>query len=239
MCGRYTQTGETEKLKPRFGVSEVKVEATPAYNIAPSHPIAVVMNENGHRVLDALRWGLVPSWAKDPSAMPRPINAKAETVAKSGMFKRLLATRRCLVPADSYFEWVGGKGEKQGMRVMLKTGEIFAFAGLWDVWRDFEKPDAPPLRTVTIITTPANQVVSAVHPRMPVILAREAEERWLDASLTDPAEVQRLLQTPPGEGMVFHKVAKAVNSVKNQGPECLELLPEGDVLHRTSELPLR
>jgi putative SOS response-associated peptidase YedK len=225
MCGRFTQTRSPEALRERFAVAQVRAAPAPRYNVAPTDPVAVVLLENCGRVLDELRWGLVPSWG-DPSdrRAPRPINARAETLATSGMFRRLLPTQRCLVVADGFYEWSGPRARRQAFRARLADGAAFGFAGLWDCWQDRRDPDAAPLRTCTIVTTEANRLVRPVHDRMPVILPPEAEERWLDPRLTDAAQLVALLRPYPAERMALDRVSALVNDVRNQSPDCIRPL---------------
>lgn len=227
MCGRYTQTYETVKLKPRFDLTEIRGEFRPRYNVSPGQDVPVVLQVDAGRVLDHFRWGLVPVWTKALKGAPKPINAKSETVASSAMFKRLLTSRRCLVPADSFYEWQGEKGRKRPMRIQLKSGELFAFAGLWDSWRDPALGDqAPTLRTCTVLTTSPNPLVARVHNRMPVILPVEAEAIWLDRSVKDPMKLLPLLRPFPAEEMMVVPVSSAVNNSRFDGPECIR--PEAE-----------
>lgn len=225
MCGRFTQTQPLAALRERFAVTEVRAEPTPRFNIAPTDPVAAVRGEPGARILEEMRWGLVPSWS-DPSdrRAPRPINARAETLSTSGMFKRLLPSRRCLVLADGFYEWSGPKERRQPVRARLEDGALFAFAGLWDLWRDPRDPAAPPLRTCTIVTTEANTLVRPVHDRMPVILLPEDEERWLDPSVSASGLLLGLLRPYPAERMALDRVAPLVNDVRNQSPDCIRPL---------------
>jgi putative SOS response-associated peptidase YedK len=220
MCGRFTQTRELAELKARFAVSEVRAPIEPRFNIAPTSPVAVVLRDGGAAVLDAFRWGLVPAWAKALKGQPSPINARAETLASSGMFRRLLARRRCLVPADGVYEWTGTKKQRSPVRIHLRDEAPFAFAGLWDSWRDPADPGAPELRTCTIVTIPANSLIAPIHDRMPVILAPEDEARWLDPALEVPAALALLRPFDP-ERMALYRVSSIVNDVRNKGPECI------------------
>ena len=170
MCGRYTQTLAGPILLSRFRLEETVLDLKPRYNIAPGQEAAVVVREET-TTLAAMRWGLVPSWAKEPAIGNRMINARAETITEKPSFKRLIERRRCLVPADGFYEWRREAKGKVPMRFILKSREPFAFAGLWDRWRN---PEGAELRTFTIITTAANELMRPVHDRMPVILARDA-----------------------------------------------------------------
>ncbi len=180
------QTREVEALRERFRIRELFAEGlVPRANISPTAAVASVhadASEPGQgRVLRLLRWGLVPAWAKDLKDGPHPINAKAETLAKSPLFRRLLGAQRCLIPADGFYEWVGPKGHRRPLKIGLKSGELFAFAGLWDSWRD-PAASGPELSTCTLITCSPNELMAPIHDRMPVILRPEDEERWLQPS---------------------------------------------------------
>jgi putative SOS response-associated peptidase YedK len=167
-----------------------------------------------------MRWGLVPAWAKDPKIGSKLINARAETLAEKPAFRRLLGTRRCLIPADSFYEWAAqSDGKRRPMRVTLSSGEPFAFAGLWDVWTPPE--GGPPLRTCTIITTTPNALMATIHHRMPVILTSQAEAAWLDPAITDPAELLPLLVRYSAQDMVAYPVRPLVNNVANDSPQLI------------------
>jgi len=217
MCGRYTQTGKAEKVLVRFGVGQNTTLIQPRYNIAPGQNAPVIANDGG-RSLRMMRWGLVPSWAKDPTIGHKMINARAETLAEKPSFKGLIGQRRCLVLADGFYEWrKEGKG-KVPMRCTLRGGEPFSFAGLWDSWK---KPAGGELFSFTIITTQANDLLRPIHERMPVILSKEGEEKWLDP---DFKEVHELLVPYPAEMMEFYDVSKLVNSPRNDLPQCISPL---------------
>jgi putative SOS response-associated peptidase YedK len=226
MCGRYTQTQNIDQLVLRFQIQELGFEPTPRYNIAPTQPVATIIQSSEHgRVLDSFRWGLIPSWAKDPSIGNKMINARAETLAEKPSFKTALLRRRCLIPADGFYEWKKegeGKGaKKQPMRIHLKSGEPFALAGLWDEWIS---PDGSPLRTCTIITTSPNPLMSPIHNRMPAILRRDDEADWLDMAANDRDDIPFLLKmlgSYPEEEMAAHPVSTSVNSPAFDGEGCI------------------
>ncbi|MGC4119252.1 MAG: SOS response-associated peptidase [Myxococcales bacterium] len=223
MCGRFTQTVDTATLAARFKAVTARATVSGArYNIAPTDFVPVVVLQGGAPALEEFRWGLIPSWAKDLRQRPQPINAKSETLATSGLFRRLLPTRRCLVLADSFFEWRQTAGNKVPLRFTLRGREPFAFAGLFDVWRDPAKGDAPPLRSCTIVTVGANALVQPVHDRMPAILSPENEERWLDPERKDPLALAELLAPYAPEAMESYEVNRAVSDARNKGPECIE-----------------
>ncbi len=223
MCGRFTQTVDTATLAARFRAVTARATVSgPRYNIAPTDFVPVVVLQGGAPALEEFRWGLVPSWAKDLRQRPQPINAKAETLATSGLFKRLLPTRRCLVLADGFFEWRRGPDGKVPLRFTLRGRAPFAFAGLFDVWRDPAKGASPPLRTCTIVTVGANALVEPIHDRMPAILAPENEEKWLDPERKDPLALAELLAPYAAEAMESYEANPAVNDARNKGPECVE-----------------
>lgn len=211
MCGRYSRATRKEDLLRRFRIERVETDLFgPRYNIAPSQESLVVVLEEGQRVMKAMRWGLVPSWAKDPS--PGPINARSETLSQKPMFRGLLKGKRCLVPADGFYEWKKAPGQKAKIpyRITLKGGKPFVFAGLWDAWKG--------LSTFVILTAAPNRVVAGIHDRMPVILLGEKEQdRWLKEGLLPDGEIQ-------GSGedeIVAFQVSTLVNSPGNDQPECL------------------
>jgi len=212
MCGRYSQTEiETKKLKERFKLKKVpKLEAQ--YNIAPSQPVLAILNTQPDE-LTLVRWGLVPSWAKDINTPYSMINARAETLLEKPSYKGLVRHKRCLIPADSFYEWKKvGKG-KEPYRIMLKDEGLFAFAGLWDCW----EKDGNELYSCTIITTSANDLVKDIHDRMPVILPKGREEDWL--SSPDIGGAIALLQPIDSNCLKAYRVSTAVNSPVNNSAE--------------------
>jgi putative SOS response-associated peptidase YedK len=172
MCGRYTMHHSSEQVTMRFCVNQTITSLPERYNIAPTQAVSVVVEGDGGRFLDAMQWGLVPSWAKDPGIGNKMINARAETIQEKPSFKVALARRRCLIPADGFYEWKTEGKARQPMHIRRKDGELFAFAGLWEEWR---QPDGMPLRTCTIVTTTPNELMEAIHNRMPAILLPEEE----------------------------------------------------------------
>jgi len=207
MCGRFTLTVDIDTVARAFGVAP-SVQSTPRYNVAPTqNVVAILRDETKH--LDFLRWGLIPSWAKEESIGAKMINARAETLAEKPSFKRLLQGRRCLIVADGFYEWRQEAGGKTPMYFTLPDHEPFAFAGLWDMWR---QPDGQPLRTCTIITTEPNAVVAPVHNRMPVILTTDAQEEWLDPSQHDSHVLQQLLKAYTASEMLARPVSRKINS---------------------------
>lgn len=222
MCGRYSFTPLAEAIADKFQVKEVP-EISPRYNIAPTQQIATVSvnSESSERQLKMLRWGLIPSWAKDAKMGAKLINARAETVAEKPAFRAAFKKRRCLILADGFYEWQTQNGEKQPFYFRLENGEPFAFAGLWEHW---EKGDGEPIATCTIITTEANELMHPIHNRMPVILDAKNYEQWLDPEAKKVELLQSLLQPYPTEEMTAYPVSTKVNSPKNDRPECIQAI---------------
>ena len=220
MCGRYTLVQREDELTQRFSFDSGPMEFRPRYNIAPSQEVLTVVDDGGRRRGQMMRWGLVPSWAKDIKIGYKTINARAETVAMAGAFRAPFKKRRCLVPADGFYEWKRvGKG-KQPMHIRLRGGEPFAFAGLWDAWKN--PTNGEWLHSCTIVTTTSNELIAPIHDRMPVILSPEAERMWLDAAVQDQKTLLSLLTPFPGGSMEARAVSTLVNSAKNDGPELVK-----------------
>jgi len=218
MCGRYSEAKLEAQLRKRFRIAQELGGVTPRYNMAPGQDGLVVLGGAARR-LARFRWGLVPAWAGDPSVGNRMINARAETLATRPAFEDAFRKRRCLVPADGFYEWKKTPEGRFPKRFVMKGDELFAFAGLWE---EFRPKDGPPLHTYTIVTTTPNEVVKEVHDRMPAILREEDEELWLDPSFENIARLERVLAPFPAELMEAYDVSTAVNSPRNDGPECAE-----------------
>jgi putative SOS response-associated peptidase YedK len=220
MCGRFTLTRNLKELAERFSAS-VPSDATPTtprYNIAPTQNV-IVVSDDGQRRLQPMRWGLIPSWAKDPAIGNRMINARAETLADKPSFRNALKKRRCIIPADGFYEWQKLGKVKQPVHIVLKTREPFGFAGLWEHWKS---PEGEEILTCTIITTEANDLLKTVHDRMPVILTREAEGVWLDPKIQEPEKLLPLLKQFPSEAMEYYPVSRQVNSPAVDQPGNIE-----------------
>lgn len=213
MCGRFSLVQDPNQLRATFAWLNIPNDLQPRYNVAPSQPVAVVPND-GCNQLDFYIWGLIPFWAKDPAIGNRMINARAETLAEKPTFKSAFRHRRCLVLADGFYEWKQEPGNKSKtpMRIQLKSGEAFAFAGLWDRWNS---PDGSEIRSCTIITTSPNEFMSSIHNRMPAILPEKDLLRWIDPETSDPGQLQGLLQPYPSELMIAYPVSKLVNNPAN------------------------
>ena len=217
MCGRYSLIGDIGELAGRFEFDGDWMALESAYNIAPTQEVLTVVGGETRRA-GFMRWGLIPHWARDPKIGARMINARAETVAEKPAFRDALRRRRCLVLADGFYEWQKTGGSKRPMRVVLRTGEPFAFAGLWSVWRD---PNGNRIPSCAIITTSANELLRPVHDRMPVILPREMEDFWLDEGIDDPDALGSVLNPYPDGEMETYEVSRLVNSAANDGPEVI------------------
>ncbi len=221
MCGRYSLVADMSELALRFDFEGGGETRPPRFNIAPTQEVLAVTRDAGdsRNAARAMRWGLIPFWAKDPSIGNRMINARAETVDASPAFRRAFERRRCLVVADGFYEWLKVGKERVPMRVSLSSGEPFAFAGLWETWRS---PDGQPVASCTIITTTPNAVMEPVHNRMPVILPRDVEGAWLDSmGARSAAELKELLAPYAGHDLEVYEVSKLVNSPRNDTPEVL------------------
>lgn len=237
MCGRYTSTTPAEVLAGIFDATEIRVAAgdapAPRYNVAPTQPVYAVATrrardgEGTRRQLGLFRWGLVPSWARQPSLRNHMINARAETVTQRPAYRNALTRRRCIMPADAFYEWqawVDGRGRRHRLpyAIRRRDGAPMAFAGLWEVWWDPADPDGEPLRSCAIVTTEANDLVAPIHDRMPVILERAGWDVWLDRGVEDIDAVRRLLVPAPPRVLQMWPVSTRVNNVANEGPELLE-----------------
>ena len=228
MCGRYVSATPPDQIAAYFATGEPEALLEPSYNVAPTDDIYAVVADEGERHLDAFHWGLVPYWAKDAKIASRLINARSETLATNNSFKSAFQRRRCLVPADGFYEWAKRPGTKvkQPYFAHHPDGDLYAFAGLWEVWKGADK-DQPPLRSVTIITTEANSTMAALHDRMPVILPPSAWDAWLDRDNDDVAQLGKLLVPAPPEVITLRPVSTAVGNVRNNGVELVaEVDPE-------------
>ncbi|OEV28256.1 hypothetical protein AN219_21055 [Streptomyces nanshensis] len=241
MCGRYVSTRRPEDLVDLFQVDQWHQEEAqapePNYNVAPTDDVWAVLEavdrETGvvERQLRPLRWGLVPFWAKSPDTGAKMINARMETVHEKPAYRRAFAKRRCLLPADGFYEWQSvpatetEKAYKQPYFITPEDGEVMALAGLYEIWRDPDRDKDDPRawwRTCTIITTEATDAAGRVHPRMPLSIDPADQAAWLDPAHEDPDELRALLTSPAGGHLDARAVSTAVNNVRNNGPELLE-----------------
>ena len=236
MCGRYARKSDKQRIADAFHVAAGHVPEFPfSFNVAPQSFQPVVRNsrENAAREIVLMRWGLVPFWAKDQKVGYSTINAKAETIATAAAFREALKRRRCIVPADAFYEWQKLDAKhKQPFAIALKSGEPYGFAGLWDRWK---AEDGQPLETFTVITTDANELVAPLHDRMPVILEPKDYDRWLDVSDKDARPPVDLLRPFPAEKMTAWPVGREVGNVKNDCPELMEPAP-GEPMQPSAKL---
>jgi putative SOS response-associated peptidase YedK len=245
MCGRYASSRRPEDLVEEFEIDKVEVAEPlpPDYNVAPTKQVYAVVQrpadpQDEHaaseRQLRSVRWGLVPFWAKDPSIGNKMINARMETVHEKPAYRRPFASRRCLLPADGYFEWYAteqktkaGKPVKQPFFIHPADGGVLAMAGLYEVWRDTTRDDDDPQRflwSCTVITTSAEDSVGHIHDRMPLMVERDRWASWLDPAVDDPDTLKQLLVPAAPGRLEAYPVSTAVNSVRNNGPELLDAL---------------
>ncbi|RKD73610.1 putative SOS response-associated peptidase YedK [Sinobaca qinghaiensis] len=215
MCGRFTLYSSATAIEQETGVEIPDI--SPNYNVAPTQFVLTIASNQEQTKAGFLKWGLVPSWSKDPSVGHKMINARAETVDEKPSFKKLLERRRCLVVADSFYEWKKEGKEKQPYRIMLNEEQIFTFAGLWDRWEGEEET----ITSCTIITTEANELMQDLHHRMPVIIPKNRREAWLHPN-TSKTEVKAMLEPFESGQMTAYPVSRDVNSPKNNTPELLE-----------------
>ena len=216
MCGRYTLKTPAGRLAEEFGFDGSLPDLPPNYNVAPTQQVAAVLAEGGERRLEMLRWGLVPPWADDPQIGSRMINARSETAPEKPSFRRAFRERRCLIPADGFYEWKRMNGGKQPYYIRMEGASPFAFAGLWESWdREGE------IRSCTILTTGANPLVGEIHDRMPVIVAPDAYDVWLDPA-SEGDELRGLLAPYPEDEMEAYPVSRFVNSPSNNDERCIE-----------------
>lgn len=221
MCGRFAQRTDPKKVAREFKVSEAP-EAKPRYNIAPTHEVLAVRESAGGREMTFFKWGLVPSWAKDPSVGAKLINARSETVEEKPSFREAFRRRRCIIPADGFYEWARrGGGGKQPFFFRMRDERPFGFAGLWERW----EREGRVINSCTILTAAANDVLRPVHERMPVILHPEEYELWLEGSERDGGPLRELLRPYPAEEMVGYPVGTQVNSPGSQGAGLIERAP--------------
>lgn len=214
MCGRFTLTADPAVLQTQFDLDSLPT-VQPRYNIAPTQPVAVIANDDPRR-LDHMSWGLVPSWAKDPSMGAKLINARSETAHEKPSFKQALRRRRCLIPANGFYEWAA-KGQPP-VYIHMAEHALFAMAGLWETWHG---PDGETLRSCTILTTETNALVGKYHHRMAVILPKAHYAAWLSREELPPPILQQMLRPYPDADMRVYTVSTLVNNVRNDSPDCI------------------
>lgn len=227
MCGRYALTTPIEGIRALFGFE--KIPNLPArYNIAPTQAVLAVRDQGGAPACFMARWGLIPGWAKDPSIGAKMINARAETLREKPAFRTAFQRRRCLIPADAFYEWKTLNGVKQPFRIAFEDGEAFAFAGLWERWQGGDGSDVD---SCTIVTTDANETLAPLHHRMPVLLDRTAHDAWLRA---DADEAATLLQPyAGGRALTYYPVSRRLNDVRNDDGTLAEAVTLDDSTEQT------
>ncbi|MFD4819006.1 SOS response-associated peptidase [Peribacillus butanolivorans] len=219
MCGRFTLFTDIEEIIDRFDIqAPFNAEYQFSYNIAPSHSVLSVINDGSRNRLGYLRWGLIPYWAKDEKMGYKMINARAETIAEKTSFKNSYKKKRCLILADSFYEWKKTPERKIPMRIKLKSNVPFGMAGLWESWKS---PEGITIYSCSVITTTPNELMTSIHDRMPVILKPEDEKTWLDPSINDTAYLQQYLKSFDTEQMEAFEVSNDVNSPKNNSPKLI------------------
>jgi putative SOS response-associated peptidase YedK len=227
MCGRFVSSSPPDELAKYFEVEQVSERVLdPSFNVAPTNDVYVVVESGGVRRLDTFHWGLIPFWAKDDKPGLRMINARAEGLADKNAYKRAFKKRRCIIPADGFYEWkkVPGRKAKQPIFITRTDGEPIAFAGLWELWRPPEHRDDDDyiVRSCTIITGEPNDKVAEIHDRMPVMLPPSAWAEWLDPTNDDIETLGKLLVPAPAELLDLRAVSTAVNNVRETGPDLIE-----------------
>lgn len=218
MCGRYTLHSPRQLILDHFQLSD-GISIEPRYNIAPSQDVpAVRLDKDGKRELVKLRWGLIPSWAQEAKTGYSMINARAETVASKPAFRAAFRKRRCLLPADGFYEWKSGANGKQPYHIRMQAHDIFAFAGLWEHWED---ENGQVIESCTIIVTDANNLMQPIHERMPVILDQEDYQQWLDVDSFNANRLESLLRPYPGDRLEVYPVSRRVNKPTNDEESCI------------------
>lgn len=235
MCGRFVSASPPDEIARYFDAESPEAALEPSYNVAPTNDVYAVTSDGDVRRVEAYHWGLVPRWAKDPKIGSKMINARSETLATKNAYKYAFKRKRCIIPADGFYEWqrkvdpdgAKAKGKKQPHYIHSTDGAPLAIAGLWEVWKgpskeDDEAEEAHPLHSCTIITTTPNETMAELHDRMPVLLPASAWDEWLDPSNDDLDTLGKLLVPAPSELITTYPVSTSVNSVRNKGPELLD-----------------
>ncbi|MBB6636580.1 SOS response-associated peptidase [Cohnella thailandensis] len=219
MCGRYTITVTIEEMLARYFAENVVSPYQPRYNVAPGQLVPAVINDGSRNRIGLLKWGLVPPWAEDARIGNKMINARAETIEERPAFRNAYLNKRCLLPADGFYEWQRSAGGKKPMRITLKGGGLFSLAGLYETW---VSPEGEKWHTCTVLTTAPNRLMADIHDRMPVILKPEDEALWLDRRIREPARLKHLLVPYPEDEMAAYEVSAAVGNVRNDSPSLIE-----------------
>ncbi|MGJ9460160.1 SOS response-associated peptidase [Oceanobacillus sp. CF4.6] len=218
MCGRYTLLADELEILEEFELQEGIESFNQSYNIAPGQNVLAIIHDGNKKRAGYLRWGLVPSWAKDEKIGYKMINSRSETADEKPSFKNLMSRKRCLIIADSFYEWKKTEQEKQPKRIQLKDRKLFAFAGLWDKWEQEDQT----LFTCTILTKEANSFMQDIHHRMPIILPKQKEDEWIQPNQLQPEKAKQLLQHMDDEDFTAYNVGNHVNAAKNNDPLCID-----------------
>ncbi|PLX09216.1 MAG: hypothetical protein C0598_11925 [Marinilabiliales bacterium] len=216
MCGRFQLSVKGKHISERFNVEVFDEKYSPSYNCAPSQNLPVITNTEPEQ-LNYFKWGLIPFWSKDPKIGNKLINARAESISEKASFKNAFAKRRCLIPANGFYEWKREGKNKTPYRIFVKTEDIFAMAGIWEIWKDAENK---PIKTFSIITTSPNSLMKDIHNRMPVILNKNDEKAWLFED--EPAFLKKLMQPYNPEEMQAYKISSEINSPANNKPDLIK-----------------
>lgn len=216
MCGRFTLLANEEEIMEAFGLHQID-SYTPSYNIAPGQNVLVVIHDGTEKRAGYVKWGLVPSWATDEKIGYKMINARSETAHQKPSFKNLMSKKRCLIIADSFYEWSKTDKEKRPHRIQLADGSLFAFAGLWDKWESNNKV----LFTCTMLTKDANEFMRPIHHRMPIILPKEKEDDWIDPHVRQPSYMKHFLQDITSPHLMSYQVSNYVNKAANNDSHCI------------------
>lgn len=226
MCGRYTLTLTKEEIHAQIpSVGVFRMPWQPRYNIAPMQTVPAILSAEPTAV-QGVTWGLIPAWSKDPSIGQKLINARAETLGSKPSFQDAYRKRRCLILADGFYEWTTAGRRKQPIFIHPRKGGLFTFAGLWEIWK--QKTSSEEIRTCSIVTTAANDFIARFHPRMPVIIAADTRDRWLDIQKTTPRDLAKMTIPYPEEELEAFPVSPLVNRTENDSPLCIEPLTKTD-----------
>ncbi|SHG94407.1 SOS response-associated peptidase [Ornithinibacillus halophilus] len=217
MCGRYTLLADELEILDEFALDQPIDNYHPSYNIAPGQNVLAIIHDGKEKRAGYMRWGLVPSWAKDEKIGYKMINSRSETAHEKPSFKNLMARKRCLIVADSFYEWQKIEDKKIPKRIQMKGRKLFAFAGLWDKWQHEDKD----LFTCTVLTKDANPFMQEIHHRMPIILPKELENQWITPTKVQPADAHQFLEAVEVEELKAYNVATYVNSAKNNDEACI------------------
>jgi putative SOS response-associated peptidase YedK len=225
MCGRFTFVISYAEFLRHYRIDREMNRFTPNYNVSPGENIPVVLTDDNMRVLDTYKWGLIPHWAKDPELGSRLINARAETIAEKPAFRHAFSSQRCLVIADGFYEWRKEGKAKLPYYIRLKDRPVFGFAGLWEQWKS---PQGTVVKSCTIITVEPNEYLKGIHDRMPAILSREDEMKWIDPAKKDRQALLSMLRPYDSGPMQAYEVSRAVNDPLNNSEECIKPAPGKD-----------